>query len=98
VSRTAHPGDTLDLFGVGMGPATPFTTDTDFVGAYLLTSPFTVNLGTASITPIFAGLVAPGLYQVRIALPATLAAGDQPIQLNFGSATSAQSVFLTVQP
>jgi uncharacterized protein (TIGR03437 family) len=97
VSRFAHAGDTLDLFGVGLGPATPFTTDTAFTGAYPLTSTFAVNVGGFSITPIFAGLVSPGLYQVRVILPSTLPPGDQLIQLNFGSAMSAQSVYLSVQ-
>jgi len=98
VSQAATPGETIDLYCVGLGPATPFTTNMDFVGAYPLTSSFTVNVGTFSIVPSFAGLVSPGLYQVRITLPAAVPAGDQAIQLNFGTATSAQSVFLTVQP
>ena len=97
VSEAVQPGETIDLYALGMGPAVPFTTDTAFSGSYPLTSPVSVVLGGVAITPSFAALVGPGLYQVRIVVPASTPAGDQSILLDFGVAHSAQNVYLTIQ-
>jgi uncharacterized protein (TIGR03437 family) len=99
VTRAVRPGDVIDLYATGLGPTTPeFPTDTFFSGSYAVASPFTVVLGPATITPTFAALTAPGLYQIRINVPAGMAGGDQPIRLDFGTAQSATGVYLTVQP
>ncbi|HEY2012763.1 MAG TPA: hypothetical protein VGH38_04645 [Bryobacteraceae bacterium] len=99
VVRAVRPGDTIDLYAIGLGPTTPaFTTDSYFAGSRPVAAPFTVVLGPATITPAFAALTATGLYQVRIAIPADMPAGDQPIRIDFGSAQSASGVYLTVQP
>lgn len=98
VAHAARPGDTLDLYAIGLGPATPFTTDTAFSAAYPLTSMFNVVLGGAPISPVFAALVGPGLYQVRFTVPASMPAGDQSILLDFGSSRSSLSVYLTIAP
>lgn len=97
VTRAAQPGETIDLYALGLGPATPFTTDTAFSGSYPVSSTFSVVLGGVNITPGFAALVGPGLYQVRITVPATMSAGNQPIVLDFGSAQSAPNVSLNIQ-
>jgi uncharacterized protein (TIGR03437 family) len=98
VSRKVNPGDTIDLFALGLGTTTPqFPTDTYFSGVDSLTSTFMVMVGGTPINPSFAGLVAPGLYQVRITVPTTTAPGDQPLWLDFGSARSAANVYLSIQ-
>jgi uncharacterized protein (TIGR03437 family) len=91
-----RPGETIDLYGLGLGPANPFPTGTAFSAAYPLTSSVTVTLGGTPLTPLFAALVGPGLYQVRITIPPNTALGDQSIQLTVGGASSPQNVFLTV--
>jgi uncharacterized protein (TIGR03437 family) len=92
-------GDTIDLYALGLGPATPqFSTDVDFTGAFPVTANVNVVLGGVSVTPAFAALVAPGLYQMRITIPAALAPGDQTILLDLGGGVqSAQNVFLSIQ-
>jgi uncharacterized protein (TIGR03437 family) len=98
VVRAVSPGDTIDLYAIGLGAATPeFPTDTVFSGAYSLVSNFNVVLAGVSIAPTFAALISPGLYQVRIVVPQETPAGDQPILFDFGSAQSAKSVYLTIQ-
>jgi uncharacterized protein (TIGR03437 family) len=99
VTRAVHPGDTIDLYAIGLGPTTPaFPTDTLFTGSYALMATLRVVLGSARIDPSFAALVSPGLYQVRIAVPADTPAGDQPIALDLGRVQSAPGVFLRIQP
>jgi len=97
VSRPAKAGETIDIYGIGMGPANPFTTNSEFSGAYPLTQAVSIDLGTAQIAPVFADLVAPGLYQVRFTVPANAASGDQPIQFDFGAIRSFAGVYLRVQ-
>jgi len=98
VTRAARAGETVDLYALGLGPATPFITDLDFNGAYALTSTFSVLIGGVAVNPSFVALVAPGLYQVRITIPASTPAGNQSIMLDFGTAQSAQNVSLNIQP
>jgi len=50
-----------------------------FSGAYPTTSPVTVTIGGANATVLFAGLVGPGLYQINVTVPSTLADGDQAV-------------------
>jgi uncharacterized protein (TIGR03437 family) len=97
VSSPVKPGETIDIYGIGMGPANPFTTNAEFSGAYPLTLPVFIDLGTAQITPAFADLVGPGLYQLRFTVPDNTPSGDQPIRLDFGTAQSSSSVYLRVQ-
>jgi len=98
VARAVHPGDTIDLYAVGLGPTTPqFPTATDFTAADPVASNFVVLLGVEAITPSFAALVAPGLYQIRITVPAGMPVGDQPIVLDFSVGRSASNVVLTIQ-
>lgn len=89
-------GETIDLYGLGLGPASQFPTSTAFTGDYPLSSSVTVTLGGTQLTPEFAALVGPGLYQVRITIPSTMALGDQPIQLTVGGAPSPANVFLSI--
>jgi uncharacterized protein (TIGR03437 family) len=97
--RAARPGDTLDVFAIGLGPTTPqFPTGSLFSTPYTVSSPFLVVLGSTPILPQFAALIAPGLYQVRLTVPTSMAAGDQPLRFDFGDVQSAQNVYLTIQP
>ncbi len=97
VTRPAKAGELIDIYAIGMGPANPFPTGSQFVGAYPVTQPVSIDFGTAQIVPIFAGLVAPGLYQVRFTVPSGTPSGDQPIQLDFGTVKSAAGVSLRIQ-
>jgi uncharacterized protein (TIGR03437 family) len=45
----------------------------------------------------FAGLVAPGLYQFNVQVPASLANGDKAIVVQYNGATTQSGVLLTVQ-
>jgi len=99
VARAVKPGDTIDLYAIGLGPTTPtFPTDIFFSDSYAVSSTFQVVLGPSRIAPVFAQLIGPGLYQVRITVPLDMPAGDQPIWIDLGTVESAQGVYLTVQP
>ena len=97
----AKPGSVVVAYLIGSGPLdNPIPT-----GELAPLSPLsheklttTVKIGSAVVTPQFAGM-APGfagLMQVNFAMP-SLPAGDYPIQVTIGSASSNQPV-LTVTP
>jgi uncharacterized protein (TIGR03437 family) len=95
--RAPRAGETIDLYGLGLGPASQFPTGTAFTGDFPLNNSVTVTLGGTQLTPLFAALVGPGLYQVRITIPASIALGDQLIQLNVGGTVATpQNVYLSI--
>ena len=78
-AASAKVGDVLSLFGTGFGPASGApATGMVFSGAYATNNPVTVSVGGAAAQVLWAGLVAPGLYQINIAVP-NVGAGDQRV-------------------
>jgi uncharacterized protein (TIGR03437 family) len=95
--KTASRGEIIDLYVLGLGPASQFPTNIAFTGAYPVSASVTVFLGGTTIIPQFADLVGPGLYQVRITIPQSTTIGDQLISLIVnGTAQTPQNVYLTV--
>ena len=98
----AKPGETIILWGTGLGatlPAAPLgslvpVNQTDSTAALpsvtLNNAP--VSVSGAALTP---GAV--GLYQVDIQIPSPLADGDYPVQVSIGGMTSPLGPILTVQ-
>jgi uncharacterized protein (TIGR03437 family) len=88
-TRSVYPGDVLDLYMIGLGATvdpTKFITDSLFSGAFPVNGSVTATVGGAPAPVQFAGLTSPGLYLVRISVPAGLPAGPQPIQVSAGDA------------
>jgi uncharacterized protein (TIGR03437 family) len=97
VVRPAYPGDTLDLYMIGLGSTldpSEFLTDKVFAGAFPVSAPVTASVGGEAATVLFAGLTAPGLYLVRIVVPQNLAPGAQPLQVSAGAFTTRPSLVL----
>lgn len=98
-TRGARPGEVLLVFGTGFGATNPAaTTDTTVTGAPAITTPVRIRFGETVAN--FAGtgnLVAAGLYQFNVTVPATLADGDYNLVAEQGGVTSSTNVFLTVR-
>ena len=97
VLRAAQPGDILDLYMIGLGATadpTKFVTNQLFSGAYPVSATVTATVGGEKAPVSFAGLTSPGLYLVRITLPADLAAGPRPIQISTGALKTGSSLVL----
>jgi uncharacterized protein (TIGR03437 family) len=91
VTRAVFPGDVIDLYMIGLGAtadASAFITNVEFSGAFPVSATVTATAGGEPAPVIFAGLTSPGLYLVRIAIPADLKSGDQPIQVSTGKPTA----------
>ena len=99
VLRAALPGDVLDLYMLGLGAtmdSSKFVADQVFSGAYPVSAPVTATAGGKPAAVLFAGLTSPGLYLVRVTLPADLPAGVQAIQIVAGSQKTVSSLKLLV--
>ena len=99
VVRPVYPGDTLDLYMIGLGATldpSKFVTDQVFSGAFPVSAPVTASVGGEAANVLFAGLTAPGLYLVRIVVPSGLAAGAQPLQVSAGGIQTRPSLVLQI--
>src|SRR5262249_35270488 len=97
-TRPAHPGDTLTIYAIGLGPTNPAPATgqpapaTEPLARVVQTP--TINLGGGiggiPVTPFYAGLTPTyaGLYQVNITLPLNIPKGTVSLSLSFPDAVS----------
>lgn len=99
VHNPAKPGDTIILWGIGMGPTNPVVPDGAPAPvnppALLAQPPTALFHGASFVTPAFAGLSpgAVGLYQVNVQIPAETGKGNVEVILKFGSIYSNTACF-----
>jgi uncharacterized protein (TIGR03437 family) len=91
-TRKANPGDIIQLYAAGLGPSSA-----GVVTSVVPISGVTVTIGTADAPVAFAGLVAPGQYQVNFTTP-QLPAGEYPITVSVSGKTSPANVLFEVGP
>ena len=99
VLRAAYPGDTLDLYMIGLGATldpSAFVTDQNFAGAFPVSAAVTASVGGESAKVSFAGLTTPGLYLVRIIVPSDLSAGAQALQVSAGGLATRPGLVLQI--
>jgi uncharacterized protein (TIGR03437 family) len=102
-SRPAHPGETIEIYGTGLGPVSRIQLDgtpkTPTTPPAITQTP-TVTIGGVPGTVTFSGLApgAVGLYQVNVQVPDGAPVGDAvPVVVTIGGATS-NTVTLAVSP
>jgi len=94
----AKAGDTVALFGNGFGPTSPAElAGQPFSGAAPTTNPVTLRINNVSVTPAFAGLSGPGLYQINVTIPAGLGTGDVSLDAALGGVQTAAGVVISLQ-
>jgi uncharacterized protein (TIGR03437 family) len=86
VFRNAKPGDAIALFATGLAPSPAGTavSVTPLSGA-------TVTIGSVTVNPSFAGLVAVGEFQINFTLPqqfANMQGGNYPITISINGMSS----------
>jgi uncharacterized protein (TIGR03437 family) len=95
----AAPGETIVVYGTGLGAASPALipgqVPTDALSLATLPQ---VTIGGTAATVTFAGCVpgTAGVYQINVQVPSGAANGDLPLIVQVGTASSASTV-LTVQ-
>jgi uncharacterized protein (TIGR03437 family) len=95
--RGVYAGESIDLYATGLGATMP-----DFPTDQLLNSPRTVagtvnvHFGDTIVSADSVALVEPGMYQLRVTVPATLTAGMTPLALDLNGFASTANVLLRV--
>ena len=84
-ATTAKGGETIALFGTGFGSAVAS-----------LSNPPIVLVGGIQANVTYAGMIAPGLYQINVTLPTGLPTGDAEVIATIGNAATQGGVFVTV--
>ena len=62
-----------------------------------LPTPPVVQIGGTVATVAYAGVVAPGLYQLNVIVPPTATSGDKPITCSYNGATSPTGDLIAIQ-
>ena len=97
-----RPGDVVTIYMSGLGPTNPALGIGEIPRAAApVTSPVTVRLGDLTLSPsdvLYAG-AAPSqvIYQINIRVPAAASAGNLPVVVSIGSATTPPGAFLAVR-
>lgn len=98
VSRGVRPGDLIDIYAIGAGRTRiEFPTDRYFTGAYAPVEQMRIYMGTATLIPQFAALVAPGLYLIRVRVPQLFVSQDAEIRLACEDIISPERVYITFE-
>ena len=99
LSTPAQSGETIGLYGAGLGQTTPAIAD----GTIITTTPATcaviptATVGGAPAQVTYCGLVGSGLYQVNITVPPGTPSGDNIVVITIGTISSNSNAVITVQ-
>jgi uncharacterized protein (TIGR03437 family) len=94
----AKAGDNVALFGNGFGPTSPVVpAGQAYSGAAATTEPVTLRINNMSVTPAFAGLSGPGLYQINLTIPPGLGTGDVSLQAMVGGVQTPSGTVISLQ-
>ena len=96
-TQPAKPGETILLYGTGFGPTNPAIPTGQLVTtAQPLANAVQITIGGVTVTPSFAGLVAPGLYQFNLTVP-NVPNGDAKVAATMGGVSTQAGVTVAVQ-
>lgn len=94
----AKAGDSVVMFGTGFGPTTPVVpAGQPFSSSAPATSAIGITINGHSVTPTFAGLSSPGLFQFNLTVPAGLGTGDQPLIATVNGVSTQPGVVIALQ-
>ena len=87
----AKPGDVIAIYATGLAPTTAGVVPS----TYRTIDDVSATIGGQSTTVQFAGLIAPGLFQINVVIPA-IRAGNQPIVIVSNSVPSPMGVSIPI--
>jgi uncharacterized protein (TIGR03437 family) len=94
----AKPGDSVELYAAGLGPTNPpVQAGQAFSGAAPTTNQVNLSINNMNVIPSFAGFSSSLLYQINLAVPAGLGAGDVPLVGMVGGVQTQSGVVISLQ-
>ncbi len=94
----ARPGEVVALSGTGFGPTDPRTPEGTLPSVAPLANPAAVSIGGEPAEVRFAGIVAPGRYQLNIVIPESAAAGDREVIAEIAGAKTPPGRYISIAP
>ena len=92
----ARSGDTVVFYGVGFGPTVP-NENVPFSGPAKAFLTPQIMINGHVLTPSYAGMVSPGLFQFNVTIPLGLGTGDVPLAATVSGASTPANVVTTLQ-
>ena len=96
-STPAKPGEIVVLYANGFGATNIPVVPGSVVQSGTLSPPPAIGIGGINATVLFAGLVAPGLFQFNVEVPASVADGDQPITATYKGLSTQAGTLMTIR-
>jgi uncharacterized protein (TIGR03437 family) len=97
LSTPAAANETIVVYGVGFGlPSTPLVNGSSAQSGTLPSNPV-CQIGGNSAAIAFAGLIAPGLYQFNMTVPASAKTGDNALSCTYNSASTPTGTRIAIQ-
>jgi len=99
VTRPAHPGEVITVFGTGFGQTDPPFAPGTVISAPLPMSGY-VNLyldGHSTLSADWVGLTGAGLYQMNVTMPLVLSDGDHKVRPMASGGSGKTDAWITVQ-
>jgi uncharacterized protein (TIGR03437 family) len=97
LTTPAKPGETVVIYANGFGPTSVPVVSGSVTQSGTLSPLPVIRIGAVAATVNFAGLVAPGQFQLNVVVPASLANGDQPIAATYNGMTTQAGTLITIQ-
>jgi uncharacterized protein (TIGR03437 family) len=93
----AKPNEPVTLYAVGFGlPSTPLVNGSSTQMGTLPSNP-AVQIGGVPAEVTFAGVIAPGLYQINIVVPGSVPNGDNAISITYAGQSTPAGDLISVQ-
>jgi len=96
-SIPAKPGETVSIFANGFGATNVPIVSGSATQSGILSPLPVVRIGGIPAAVSFAGLVAPGLFQLNVQVPTSLADGDQPVTAAYNGSTTQAGTQIVVR-
>jgi uncharacterized protein (TIGR03437 family) len=94
----AQPGDSVELYAVGLGPTNPtVAAGAPYTGAAPITGALTLYINNVRINPTFVGISSAGLYQLNFVVPSGLGRGGLPIEAVIDGVATQKSAAFSIQ-
>lgn len=96
-STPAQRNETIVIYANGFGSTSvPVVSGAETQSGSLPSFPV-IQIGTATATVTFAGLISPGLYQFNVIVPATVSSGDNTITATYNGQKTQSGTLITIQ-
>lgn len=95
-STPAKPGETVVFYANGFGPTNSPVQSGSVTQSGTLSPLPVITIGGKTAVVSFAGLVSPGEFQFNVAVPASLADGDQAVIATYGGASTQAGALITI--